>query len=281
MLLLLLLDIAELDVLTNSLLLLFYLFFSWFHYLISSSAHPQPQVYGEQRAAHFRSMSPSHPQRQSAAPQTGLGILMKSSGTPPPQPLQQHILSQPPAPLNLTGAHHLLQPASFASLASNNNSNHINNNNNNKSRMQDDLADRELQASSLAAAGMVAESVQTTRPATGNVHVHHQGLQAPPALVGMAPPSQPPGGHLMEAVNWNQQLGLGDLNMGGVDDIDMDFATLFDPEQEQEYAMGEAMSGWTSSSNPSHAGSDMPDPSNSIPPSPTHYSGDHTNSTSV
>lgn len=251
-------------------------------HFISSSANAQAQTYGEQRAAHFRSMSPSHPQRQSAAPQTGLGILMKSSGTPPPPP-QQHILSQPPAPPNLTGTHHLHQPASFASLTlkdSNSNGNLSNHNYNNKSRMQDDLADRELQASSLAAAGMVAESVQTTRPATGNVRVH-QGLQAPPALVGMAPPSQPPGGHLMEAVNWNQQLGLGDLNMGGVDDIDMDFATLFDPEQEQEYAMGEAMSGWTSSSTPSHSGSDMPDPSNSIPPSPTHYSGDHTNSTSV
>lgn len=88
----------------------------------------------------------------------------------------------------------------------------------------------------------------------------------------------------MEAVNWNQQLlGLGDLNMGGVDDIDMDFATLFDPEQEQEYAMGEGMSGWTPSlnPNPAHSGtttSDMPDPSNSIPPSPTHYSGDQINS---
>jgi hypothetical protein len=171
---------------------------------------------------------------------------------------------------------YLHRPASFSNLASKNNNL---NNNSNKSRMQDDLADRELQASSLAAAGMVAESVQTTRPAAGNVPFH-QGLQAPPALVGMAPPSQPPGGHLMEAVNWNQQLGLGDLNMGGVDDIDMDFATLFDPEQEQEYAMGEGMTGWTSS-NPSHSGSDAPDPSNSIPPSPTHYNGDHTSSTSV
>lgn len=143
--------------------------------------------------------------------------------------------------------------------------------------MHEDLADRELQASSLAAAGMVAEAVHTTRPGTGNIHRHQQGLQAPPSLVGIAPPPQPSGGHLMEAVNWNQQLG--DLNMGGVDDIDMDFATLFDPEQEQQFMSAEGMSGWSPNTN--HSGSDMPDPSDSIPPSPTQYSGDPTNYTSV
>jgi len=96
-----------------------------------------------------------------------------------------------------------------------------------RNRIQEDLADRERQASALAAAGMVAESVNYTKPS-----VIGQVLQAPPPLVGMPPPSQPQGaedGHMpMEGINWND-LG------GNVDDIDMDFAAMFDPEQEQAY----------------------------------------------
>lgn len=95
------------------------------------------------------------------------------------------------------------------------------------------MADRERQASALAAAGMVAESVNYTKPS-----VIGQVLQAPPPLVGMPPPSQPSGGDggqiSMEGFNWND-LG------GNVDDMDMDFAAMFDPEQEQAY-MQEASS---------------------------------------
>ncbi len=73
---------------------------------------------------------------------------------------------------------------------------------------------------------MVAESVNYTKPSViGHV------LPAPPPLVGMPPPSQPLGddGQIaMEGINWND-LG------GGVDDIDMDFAAMFDPEQEQAF----------------------------------------------
>jgi hypothetical protein len=91
-------------------------------------------------------------------------------------------------------------------------------------RVQEDMADRERQASALAAAGMVAESVNYTKP-IGQV------LQAPPALVGMPLPSPPQGddGQIpMEGINWNE-LG------GNMDDIDMDFAAMFDPEQERVF----------------------------------------------
>jgi hypothetical protein len=91
-------------------------------------------------------------------------------------------------------------------------------------RVQEDMADRERQASSLAAAGMVAESVNYAMP-VGQV------LQAPPPLVGIPPPSQPHGedGQIpMEGINWNE-LG------GNMDDIDMDFAAMFDPEQERVF----------------------------------------------
>jgi hypothetical protein len=104
-----------------------------------------------------------------------------------------------------------------------------------QARIQEDLADRERQASALAAAGMVADSVSLTRPATaiGNV------LQAPPPLGGMAPPAIGVGpdhnGHPpMESINWNLDFGTG-LSGSGLDDMDMDFATLFDAEQEQNF----------------------------------------------
>ena len=112
-----------------------------------------------------------------------------------------------------------------------------------QSRIQDDLADRERQASALAAAGMVAERVSLTRPAiqppVGQV------LQAPPPLVGIAPPSPSHPGVAMEGINWN----MVDLGSTVVDDMDMDFATLFDPEHEQAH-MQTVGSGWPIASNP-------------------------------
>ena len=102
-----------------------------------------------------------------------------------------------------------------------------------RARIQEDLADRERQASSLAAAGRVAESVNYAKPS-----VIGQVLQAPPPLVGMPPPAHPPyvddGDIPMEGINWND-LG------GNVDDIDMDFAAMFDPEQEQAFMQDAAM----------------------------------------
>lgn len=108
--------------------------------------------------------------------------------------------------------------------------------------VQEDLADRERQASSLAAAGMVAESVGSTRP-------HQQGLQAPPALGMAAPP--PAAGSEMEGINWN----LMDLGTTTLDDLDMDFATLFDPANEAASVSMQAQgnSGWAQPSQDGQA----------------------------
>jgi hypothetical protein len=112
-----------------------------------------------------------------------------------------------------------------------------------QTRIQEDLVDRERQAAALASAGMVAESVNYAKPSTSIGQV----LQAPPPLVGMAPPTNitptaplPPAASpaptstnnndiAMEAINWN----MGDL--GNPDAMDMDFAAMFDPEQEQAF----------------------------------------------
>lgn len=175
---------------------------------------------GEQRAAHFRSMSPSHPQSQSAIPQTGLGILMNGSSNPPTSTTVPTLLAPNP-----TSAYQ------YTTLTPDQ-----------QARVQEDLADRERQASALAAAGMVAESINYTKPS-----VIGQVLQAPPPLVGMPPPSHPPvedGQIVMEGINWN--------DLGGVDDIDMDFAAMFDPEQEQAF-MQETSFQLDSSSNSASA----------------------------
>ena len=138
-----------------------------------------------------------------------------------------------------------------------------------QARLQADLADREHQASSLAAAGMVANSVDyNDRPAT-NVG---QVLRAPPSLVGMpvpmggvssmVPPSslsnpssvptgaQPSGGIIdgsvpqVESINWNLDVdSAGPMLSSGFDDIDMDFATLFDNTEEQLLSSDGAVAG--------------------------------------
>lgn len=124
-------------------------------------------------------------------------------------------------------------------------------------RLQADLADREQQASSLAAAGLVADSVDyNARPAT----TVGQVLRAPPALVGMPVPAtglstsvpisslsdatnnpasaQPTNANdggvpQVESINWNLDVdSAGPMLGSGLDDIDMDFATLFDAEDQ-------------------------------------------------
>ena len=154
-----------------------------------------------------------------------------------------------------------------------------------QARIQEDLNDRENQASSLAAAGMVAETVNYnnnhysqgshTTPRTSH------GLQPPPTLVGMSlqhpgaslpSVSSLPSMHTTEAtttathypnttaphitnssgsnsnsnshtidgppivdnINWNLDAPGHTIGSGipGLDDIDMDFATLFDSEEQ-------------------------------------------------
>ena len=184
-------------------------------------AHPGAP---EQRQAHFRTLSQSQPQTvtSGAAPRTGLGILMTEnslhSSAPPPPPATVHAMA------NMTPEQRLL--------------------------VQEDLADRERQASSLAAAGMVAESVSLTRPVSGLLGgqpgqggQNHQplGLQAPPAL-GMGAPPTSNGNTEMEGINWNL-LDLGT----NLDDLDMDFASLFDPANEAaSVSMQTQGGGWSS-----------------------------------
>ena len=118
-------------------------------------------------------------------------------------------------------------------------------------RYRQDWLDRENQASSLAAAGMVAESVQhsssisteqhptsTTNYLTTTIPV--LGLQPPPSIFSQQPTL--PGGvnhdaanptttnvTELDSINWNL-MDIGGMN---IDDMDMeDFANLFDPAHE-------------------------------------------------
>jgi len=121
-----------------------------------------------------------------------------------------------------------------------------------QAQLQRDMADREQQASSLAAAGMVADSADYTRSSTSVGQV----LRAPPALVGMPVPMGVPSSFVpiashsnasivaqqpvcnnggvphVESINWNLDVDSAGAMLGsGLDDIDMDFATLFDTEE--------------------------------------------------
>jgi len=186
----------------------------------------QPQCQGEQRQAHFRNSSQLYPQSANTQPQTGLGILMNNSGSA--------ATAQVPAPVATHQTYALnLAPERQAQL-------------------QRDMADREQQASSLAAAGMVADSADYTRSSTSVGQV----LRAPPALVGMPVPMGVPSSFVpiashsnasivaqqpvcnnggvphVESINWNLDVDSAGAMLGsGLDDIDMDFATLFDTEE--------------------------------------------------
>lgn len=100
----------------------------------------------------------------------------------------------------------------------------------------DDLVDRERQASSLAAAGMVAESVSMSQP----FGVQSLGLQAPPQLGSghyMQDPL-PTGTTNIDGTNWS----LMDLETT-IDDMEMDFAKLFDPALEATSMQTDGWSG--------------------------------------
>jgi hypothetical protein len=86
--------------------------------------------------------------------------------------------------------------------------------------VQEDLGDHERQASSLAAAGVVAESFSLTWPvkgATVDNETPMQGIQAPPA-VGMVSPQT-------DLLDWD----LLDPENTNLDDLEMEFAMMFDP----------------------------------------------------
>jgi hypothetical protein len=168
---------------------------------------PTSHSIGESHQTSFRTFSPSPLHGPSlplggAVPQTGLGILMNgnnssSSSTNGGPRNAQSALSHALATLSPDG----------------------------QQAAQDDIADRERQASALAAAGMVAESVTMSQP----FGIQSQGLQAPPLLVSgqtMQDPL-PTGNSNIDSINWS----LMDLGTS-LDDMEMDFATLFDPALE-------------------------------------------------
>lgn len=116
-------------------------------------------------------------------------------------------------------------------------------------RYRQDWLERENQASSLAAAGMVAESVgsgteqhnmSSLTPNYVTTTIPVLGLQPPPTIFAQQPTL--PGGMNhhdttnttttnvteLDSINWN----LMDIGGMHIDDMDMDFATLFDPANE-------------------------------------------------
>jgi hypothetical protein len=169
----------------------------------------------------FRSGSPSHLRSVAIGPQTGLSVLMSGRNLHPPQQVQSTTA--------LTAFGTMTGSAK------------------DETRSQDDMFDRDRQASALAAAGMVADSISLSRTTSGPDRVHSStslashGLEAPPQLAGHVPPPVPSSSSELDNVNWN----LMDLGQMHLDDMDMDFARLFDPAQEAENMQTEG-SGWPS-----------------------------------
>ena len=147
---------------------------------------PQTQYSSDTHITNFRSLSPAALQQTSATPQTGLGILLKNKNDA------------------------IANPANVAQ--------------DRFQSSQDEIDERERQASALAAAGMVAENVGysihmsngPTSPPNG------QGLHPPPRLGSLAPPPNPDPVSTMDGIHW----GAMDVVIA-LDDMEMDFAKLF------------------------------------------------------
>jgi hypothetical protein len=154
------------------------------------------------------------------APRTGLSVLMNggmqsASPTVLPESVMSRTRSAPAAAFMSTG-----------SAAESNRG------------FAQEMMDRERQASSLAAAGMVADSVSVA--ARGHV----LGLQAPPPLATGGAILTVPSAEL-DSINWNLDPGIMYL-----DDMDLDFAQLFDTASEVA-SMQTDGSGWPTADAPS------------------------------
>jgi len=217
-----------------------------------SSSAPDPR--GSYMSAGFREQTPSNPIQHGDGPQTGLGILMNGGVVnAPPQ-------AGKPATSSFSLNHPSLSPEQ-------------------RKRMQQDVLDRERQASALAAAGMIAESVSRTRSissgdlrpndgAVSSLPPSPGGMGAPPAVLGPPPASPGPDGvsnpppppPLQQQAPQQPSLQVGNnedwgvMDIGGglsavtIDDMDLDFAKLFDPENELNSMQTEG-SGWPSAPN--------------------------------
>ena len=156
-----------------------------------------------------------------------------------------------------------------------------------RQRMQQDMLDRERQASALAAAGLIAESVSRTRSSSGDLRVTGGAISpGPPSPGGMRPPpmlGHPPSSPAPQqpamagavAASDQEPIGgdaqgngggvdYGVMDIGGglsavtIDDMDLDFAKLFDPENELAGMQTEG-SGWPSAdaNGPNHPGAPL------------------------
>jgi hypothetical protein len=133
-----------------------------------------------------------------SVPRTGLSVLMNGGGVPKPAAV-----------------------ASFAAMSGMN-----------TDAIYTYQEERERQASALAAAGMVADTVSVAGD------MKRIGLEPPPQLASSAAAAPSPGTEL-DNINW------GAMDMGGVhiDNMDLDFATLFDPSIEEASMKAEG-NGW-------------------------------------
>eukprot|EP00547_Thalassionema_nitzschioides_P007034 CAMPEP_0194205660 /NCGR_PEP_ID=MMETSP0156-20130528/4883_1 /TAXON_ID=33649 /ORGANISM="Thalassionema nitzschioides, Strain L26-B" /LENGTH=654 /DNA_ID=CAMNT_0038931995 /DNA_START=482 /DNA_END=2446 /DNA_ORIENTATION=+ len=189
----------------------------------------QTTVHVVSHQADFRNTPSSLEQTAVTQPQTGLGILMNNNidlGSSSPSTTQQqhhHQHNQQYAQQQQQPMHQQYNSSSLQ-LNNNNNSYHT------TSTTQQHDVDRDQQASALATAGYVAETV---------------ALQAPPTLGDGSGANAPyAGAPTVDGINWSMMdLGLGG---GGDDAMEMDFAQLFDPAQEQEQMLTEG-SGWPTS----------------------------------
>jgi len=244
---------------------------------LSATLIPPRNQMAQHHQAHFRTAAapagapvqgaPQH--HHDGVPQTGLGILMNGSSfnsgaattqpsAPPPagvtsqhaQPATASFTIHPGAPAQ-SGVH---PPPAVRHITPEQ-----------QKMMQQDLLDRERQASALAAAGMVADNVRRSL-SSASVSSGHHPLQPPPnggaspggvvppaGMLGGAMPAPPSLGHppsdpapqqpgMAEAPvattvpsdtnNWGMVEIDGGLSAVTIDDMDLDFAKLFDPAQE-------------------------------------------------
>lgn len=176
---------------------------------------PQSQSSSDTHMANFRSISPAVPQRTSGTPQTGLGILLNNKNAPVPTAVTSSGYTYSTTSEQISPLH--------------------------------DAPDQE-QASALAAAGMVAETVAYSAYVRNGVTspLDGLGLRAPPMLGSLSPPPNPDPNSAIDGVNWNMMdvgMAIDDIDetIGVIDDMEMDFAKMFDPAQEEAHMEG---NGW-------------------------------------
>lgn len=112
--------------------------------------------------------------------------------------------------------------------------------------MEQDMIDRERQASALAAAGMLADTVSK---ASISSTMNMTGLSIQPNIDENMSTADP--GRIMQAsegISADMGWGLMDLDGNGIEDMEMDFAKLFDPLNEVINMQTEG-SGWPNTSS--------------------------------